>query len=398
MAIELLYADAHLAGNFANPGNAIGNTPSTWAGVLNSNSSYTSRWSIANPVNPATSGATQTVRVTARKGTNSGTPTIQVNLYSSGSLVSSGTTVNVTSTTGQVVTRTFTSSQIALNNLEVEVVQTGTGGSPSARNTAQISIIEFSADTTSPVPATPTGLSLTVVSGTQINASWNSSLNSTNYELRRSPAGLNTWTTVYAGAATSFSDTGVALNNAYDYSVRGTNATGQSAWSSIVSANTYAPTVPTGLAVTAVTHNSVTISWSASSYAQNYDLQRSIDGAAFTTIASATTALTYKDSGVTPETPYAYRVRANNNLANSDYSTTLEHTTGQVATPVSTVSNTNWVNEVGTTTNLHASVANPSSGTFIESTAVGATVVLGLEGLSDPETHTDHVISFTLEA
>jgi hypothetical protein len=147
---EFLYATSHLAGTFTNPNNANGNTPATWAGpALNTNTSETSRWAIGDPVDPLTGAATQTIRVVARKGTNSGNPTIALNLYENGSLVQSIlAATNVTSTSGQTLVGTFNTSVITnRNNVEIEVVMTGAGGSPTVRNAAQISHIEWEADT-----------------------------------------------------------------------------------------------------------------------------------------------------------------------------------------------------------------------------------------------------------
>jgi hypothetical protein len=158
MTVETLYASSHLAGAFSSPDNALGNSPSTWAGDLNTNASYTSRWALADPVDPLTPAATQTVRVLARKGSNTGTPTIALNLYENGSLVGSilGAT-SITSTTGQTLTATFNTGQIANGaDVEIEVVQSAVGGSGSARNSAQIAYIEWEADT-SAVTAAPEG-------------------------------------------------------------------------------------------------------------------------------------------------------------------------------------------------------------------------------------------------
>lgn len=148
--METLYATSHLAGTFTNPANAVGNTPTTWAGALNTSTNATSRWAIGDPVDPLTSGATQTVVVWSRKGSNSGTPTIALNLYENGTLIRQiGTTSNVTSTTGQSVSGTFTSSEVTNRTaVEIEVVMTAAGGSPSVRNSAQIAYIEWTADTT----------------------------------------------------------------------------------------------------------------------------------------------------------------------------------------------------------------------------------------------------------
>lgn len=159
MATETLYATSHITGTFSNPNNAVGSETLNWAGDLNLNTNYTSRWAIGDPVNPLTSGfTTHTVTVQARKGTNTGTPTIQLNLYENGTLVKALTAaVNVTSLTGQLISGTFSTSEITnRNNIEVEVVQVSAGGSPTARNSAQINYIQLDADTTSSTPATVT--------------------------------------------------------------------------------------------------------------------------------------------------------------------------------------------------------------------------------------------------
>lgn len=160
---ELLYADAHLAGDFANPQNALGFTASTWAGVLNQNTNYTSRWSLGDPANPLTAGAIQTVRVLARKGTNAGTPTVALNLYVAGVLVASRAAQNVTSTTGQVISVTYTSAEMSPPvNAEIEVVQVSAGGKPADRNSAQVAYIEWVADTSVAAPVLSVAGSLPV--------------------------------------------------------------------------------------------------------------------------------------------------------------------------------------------------------------------------------------------
>lgn len=154
---ETLYATSHITGSFTNPTNAVGSGAGTWAGALNTSTNATSRWAIGDPVDPLTASATQTIAVQARKGSNSGTPTIALNLYENGTLVRQiGSTTNVTSTTGQAVTGTFTSSEISDRTaVEIEVVMTAAGGSPSVRNSAQVDYIQWTADTTA--AATYTG-------------------------------------------------------------------------------------------------------------------------------------------------------------------------------------------------------------------------------------------------
>jgi hypothetical protein len=114
---------------------------------------------------PVTSGATQTVNVLARKGSNAGTPTIALNLYENGVFVRNlvGAT-NITSTTGQVVSGTFNSSEITNpDDVEVQVVMTAV-----ATNSAQIAYIEWVAEignAAATVPAAITNLSGTAGEG-----------------------------------------------------------------------------------------------------------------------------------------------------------------------------------------------------------------------------------------
>jgi hypothetical protein len=140
---ETKWATSHITGTFTNPNNAIGATDGVWAGQLNTSTSQTSRWAMDNPSGPIT--GTQTINVWAEKGSNSGTPTIALNLYENGTLVQSiAAATNVTSTTGMNITGTFNASAIGNpNNVEIEVVETAAGGSPSVRNSAQIDSIQW---------------------------------------------------------------------------------------------------------------------------------------------------------------------------------------------------------------------------------------------------------------
>lgn len=146
---EFLYATAHLAGTFVNPANAVGNTPGTWAGELNTNVSVDSRWSLGDPVDPLAAGATHTVQSLWRKGSNSNSPTVSVELWENGVFVKTLATDAITSTTfGQTLTGTFTTGQVTNPAaLEVRAVMTAIGGSPSSRNSAQVAYFEWEAVT-----------------------------------------------------------------------------------------------------------------------------------------------------------------------------------------------------------------------------------------------------------
>jgi len=93
-------------------------------------------------------------------------------------------------------------------------------------------------------PSTPTGLSATAVSSSQINLSWNAVSGATGYDIYRSTSAGGTFTrlgsepTISGGSTTSYSDTGLSAGTTYYYKVSALNASGESAASSAVSATT----------------------------------------------------------------------------------------------------------------------------------------------------------------
>jgi chitodextrinase len=95
-------------------------------------------------------------------------------------------------------------------------------------------------------PTTPTGLTATAASASQVNLSWTASTDNvavTGYILQRCQgAGCSTWTTIASPTGTTYSDTGLSATTTYRYWVRATDAAGNlSAWSSIVTVTTLTP-------------------------------------------------------------------------------------------------------------------------------------------------------------
>ena len=91
-----------------------------------------------------------------------------------------------------------------------------------------------------PPPAAPSGLSANTVSGTQINLSWtDNSANETSFKVERSTDGV-TFSQIGAVGAnvTSYVNTGLSAATPYNYRVRASNESGDSAYSGIASATT----------------------------------------------------------------------------------------------------------------------------------------------------------------
>ncbi|MEW6160222.1 MAG: fibronectin type III domain-containing protein [Verrucomicrobiota bacterium] len=90
------------------------------------------------------------------------------------------------------------------------------------------------------------------------------------------------------------------------------------------------PAAPTGLSATAKSFSQINLSWTdASSNENGFKLERKVaSDSSFNTIATLeANATSYQDTGLAANTEYVYRLRAFNNVGNSDYSNEARATT-----------------------------------------------------------------------
>src|SRR5207249_4306304 len=145
---------------------------------------------------------------------------------------STGSTATTYSDSGLVHSTTYT-YRVSTVNLTVT-------SSPS--NTA-------SATTFNVVPSSPTSLSATTISSSQINLSWTTPSSTggsaiTGYKIDRSTNGGSTWSTIIASTgstATTYSNTGLTSGTTYTYRVSAINGVGTSSPSNVASATTTMP-------------------------------------------------------------------------------------------------------------------------------------------------------------
>ena len=153
----------------------------------------------------------------------------------------------------------------ALTSTEVSAIYNNNGGPP---------------DTTP--PSTPTNVSATAVSSSQINVSWTASTDNVGvagYKVFRNGSLVKTTTAV------SYSDTGLAASTMYSYTVAAFDAAGNvSPQSTAVSATTLTPdTTPPTVSITApaggaTVSNTITVSANASDNVAVADVQFQLDG------------------------------------------------------------------------------------------------------------------------
>ena len=218
-----------------------------------------------------------------------------------------------------------------------------------ALTAAQIQTDQTTAVTSAPdttPPTQPGTLTATAASPSEVDLSWGASTDNvgvTGYLIERcSGASCSNFAQIATttGTGTTYKDTSVSANTSYSYRVRATDAAGNlSTYSNTASAttpgpDTQPPTQPGTLTATAASPSEVDLSWGASTDnvgVTGYLIER-CSGAScsnFAQIATTTgTGTTYKDTSVSANTSYSYRVRATDAAGNlSTYSNTASATT-----------------------------------------------------------------------
>jgi chitodextrinase len=173
-------------------------------------------------------------------------------------------------------------------------------------------------------PSQPTGLSATVISSTQINLSWTASIPAAGTVL----AGYKVFrggVEIATSPTTSYSNTALASSTPYSYTVAAYNSLGglsiaSAPASATTLADTTSPAVPSGLSAATISTSQINLSWSAStdsggSGLAGYKIYRG--GVQIDTTA----ATTYVNAGLTPNTPFNFRVAAYDNAGNTSAQT-----------------------------------------------------------------------------
>ncbi|MET0637984.1 MAG: CotH kinase family protein [Chitinophagaceae bacterium] len=199
-----------------------------------------------------------------------------------------------------------------------------------------------------PVPVAPT-LSSPVNAATDITATtifnWNTVPGATRYRIEISESQTFTSTFLAQGdlTTTSLEVSNLLPGKTYYWRVRGSNTTGDGAWSTVWSFVTATPPVAPAAPVLinpadAATEIPVTttLSWNASADALQYEIEVATSQAFSPTFftQAGLTATSAEVVGLTQNTIYYWRVRASNTAGNSDWSAVRSFTTVNPPPPV----------------------------------------------------------------
>jgi titin len=185
-------------------------------------------------------------------------------------------------------------------------------------------------------PDAPTGLTATATSCGSVSLTWtDNSINETSFVVERKLEGESY--TIIEGTlpanTNSYTDNTVEEGKKYYYKVKASNANGDSGYSNEVSLTTppcgFPPNVPSNLTATTLSETEIQLNFTDNSDNEDgFKLERKEPGGSYELIAvlpSNTTS--HRDTGLTPNTIYYYRVCAYNSYGASSYSNEANATT-----------------------------------------------------------------------
>lgn len=166
-------------------------------------------------------------------------------------------------------------------------------------------------------PATPSNLTVTPASGTELDVSWTENSSPVDHFniLRQNSQGSYVQIAQVPGSATMYPDGGLTQNTTYSYEVVASNAGGNSSAAGPVSGTTpIAPNPPSNLQASNITATGVTLTWQDNADNEDgYKIARQLESdnsIQLSPLPANTT--TFIDSGLIPGSVYQYTVDAYN--------------------------------------------------------------------------------------
>ncbi len=212
-------------------------------------------------------------------------------------------------------------------------------------------------------PTTPSNLSASTVSTSQINLTWSASTDNvgvSGYRVERCQgSGCSNFSQITTPTGTSFSDTGLSQGTIYRYRVRAADSAGNlSSYSSVAEATTQSsptdttPPVISNVSVSNITSSGATITWSTNENSTSFVQYGLTTGYGSSANSSGQTSHSVNITGLSSNTIYNFRISATDSSSNNSFSSNQTFTTSQASD----------------TTPPTVSLTSPSSGSTVTGT------------------------------
>ena len=169
----------------------------------------------------------------------------------------------------------------------------------------------------------PAGLASSAITTSGATVSWTVVSGAVSYAVDYKLTSSGTWiSAATATTSTSVNLSGLTASSVYDWRVKTNCSSGSSAYTAAQFTTAAAVcNAPTGLASSAITTTSATVSWSAVSGAVSYAVDYKLTSSGtWISAATATTATSVNLSGLTASSTYDWRVKTNCSSGSSGYS------------------------------------------------------------------------------
>ena len=164
------------------------------------------------------------------------------------------------------------------------------------------------------IPATPTGVTATGLSPSQIRINWSVMNGANGYRVEFAASASDPWTFLTSVNVNTATDPGLTANTTRWYRIIAFNSAGESEPSMPVSARSLiaALPAPTSVTVTELSATSVSVTWSAVSGVTSYKVYRSGGTAGNRVLRATIPGTTYTDTGLALSTGYSFIVTSLN--------------------------------------------------------------------------------------
>jgi hypothetical protein len=189
----------------------------------------------------------------------------------------------------------------------------------------------------------PAGFSASNISTSSALVSWTTATGASNYTVRyRIQNG--TWSSEITTTTNSYQLAGLQAGTSYEIQAKtNCSASSSSGYTTSYVFTTVAPTcpMPTNAALSNITSNSMTLSWTAASGAANYTVRYKLSSVSTWTTLASTTSLSSTISGLAASSAYDVQVATNCSSNTSSFTTTVSATTNSACSMPSNLSVSN---------------------------------------------------------
>lgn len=186
-----------------------------------------------------------------------------------------------------------------------------------------------------PVCGTPAGLSTSNITISGATLSWSAVSGANHYSLEYKPSGSTNWISLAGSQATNtYNLTGLNAASSYDWRVRANCSFGSGSYAQSTLNTPALPVcnIPSDLSTTNISSNAATLNWGTVNGATGYLVEYKLSSAVNWTSGGTLTGVSLSISGLSPATPYQWRVRTNCSTGNSEFSQS-SFTTETAASP-----------------------------------------------------------------